>query len=163
MIELSQLDRPTYQQEKENVQRLVRRIWKQEDARQAIHSIERWAQNPESGTYFYIQDDGIIIGITGYFIPNMEQGDFGLRHHGITRKGKGREALDVLVDTLQNKYGIGFRRLIELVPEGRDDLIKKFQEWGFVLGTEVPSWEPKKDYYKYVLVKEINHQKSMQR
>lgn len=145
-----------YKNQRNDLMLLVEKIWTRKESYENIKdSIERWGNSKtESGEYFYILQDNDIIGITGYFIPNIENGVFGLRHHGATIKGTGKIALDVLIDYLKLKYGSSIKYLIELIPEGKEELILKFEEWGFTKSTEgIPSWEPKKDYYKYVMIK----------
>lgn len=156
MLELEIIDVNDYPLEKEKIFSLVDKIWvREEDAIQAKHSIDRWGTSKtETGTYFYIVQNSETIGITGYFIPNLEQGIFGLRHHGTSVKGTGRKALDLLVEYLKNKYQDSFESIVELVPEGRKDLIPKFEEWGFQVDPNgVPVWEPKRDYYRYALIR----------
>jgi len=155
MLELKIIDKSDFSEEKESIFSLVDKIWLQkEDAFQAKHSIERWASKTETGAYFYVCQDSKSIGITGYFIPNLKEGVFGLRHHGTSVKGTGRLALDLLVKYLKENYKDSFKYLIELIPEGRNDLISKFREWGFHIDPKgVPEWEPKKDYYKYAMIR----------
>jgi hypothetical protein len=126
-----------------------------EAAFQAKHSVDRWGTSKnETGGYFYVYQDPKPIGITGYFIPNLKEGIFGLRHHGTSVKGTGRLALNLLMAYLKENYKDSFKYLIELIPEGRNDLISKFQEWGFHIDPKgVPDWEPKKDYYKYAMIR----------
>lgn len=155
MLELNIIHLEDYPCERESIFKLVDAIWHGKDARQARHSIERWGTSKiETGTYFYILQDARRIGITGYFIPNRQEGMFGLRHHGTSVKGTGRHALDLLVGYLKAHYGDDFKCLIELVPKGRTDLIRKFEEWGFHLDPQgVPKWEPKKGYYGHAMIR----------
>ena len=155
MLELHEITIDSYPAEKAKIFSLVDRIWTREvDAAEAKHSIDRWGTSrTESGTYFYITEDSEAIGLTGYFIPNLEQGVFGLRHHGTSVKGTGRSSLNLLFDLLREKYGDKFKSIVELIPEGREDLIPKFAEWGFEIDPEgVPDWEPKKEYYDRSMV-----------
>ncbi|MBT4174204.1 hypothetical protein HOE07_00840 [archaeon] len=157
-LELKKINVENYAQEKDRMYALAERIWPNPSSLENIkHSLDRWGNSgTESGTYFYITQEEQDIGITGYYIPNLETGDFGLRHHGITVSGTGRIALDALVSHLREEYGSNFKRMIELIPKGREELIDVFRKWGFVLSTDgVPNWEPKKDYYEYVMVKEV--------
>jgi hypothetical protein len=147
-----------FNSEKHDLFELIDLIWtKPENANNAKHSVQRWAtaavtNKPESGKYFYIIQNKRKIGITGYFIPDKLNGDFGLRHHGTTVKGTGKLALDLLVDYLKNNYGKDYKRLIELVPAGHPEIINKFESWGFQLSDQpIPAWESKKEYYKYVM------------
>lgn len=157
-VQLQKINVVDYAKEKNRLYNLIERIWTKPSSLDNIkHSLDRWGNSgSETGTYFYIKQGEKYIGLTGYFIPNIDTGDFGLRHHGTTVKGTGKLALDALVEYLRNEYGSKFRRLIELIPEGREDLIDRFTSWGFVLSSEpVPDWEPKKDYYKYVMIRNI--------
>lgn len=155
MLELQAITLDDYQQEKAKIFDLVDRIWTREvDAAQAKHSIDRWGTSrTESGHYFYLTQDSLPIGLTGYFIPNLERGVFGLRHHGTTVKGTGKLSLNLLFEYLKKKYGSKFKAIVELVPKGRNDLIPIFTNWGFVIDPSgVPAWEPKRDYYQHVMV-----------
>ena len=154
-LELELIDVHNYSREKHILYELAEKIWTNPESLENIkHSINRWGMTKtESGEYFYIKLDGERVGLTGYFIPDITRGIFGLRHHGTLIKGTGRLALDVLVNYLKEKYS-EFDCLIELVPEGKEDLIKKFENWGFILTPDgVPDWEPKKDYYKYAMIR----------
>jgi hypothetical protein len=152
-ITLREIQVTDYSKEKQTLYSLVEEIWTRDESLDNIkHSLDRWGESGnETGTYFYIEQDGRTIGLTGYFIPN-EDGDFGLRHHGTKVKGTGKLALDELLNYLKNAYESSFKRLIELIPEGKEELIQKFESWGFILSEEAVPWEPKKDYYKYVMI-----------
>lgn len=155
MLELREITLDSYPTEKDTMFALVDKIWTHsEDSAQAKHSIDRWGTSrSESGTYFYITEDSVPVGLTGYFIPNLERGIFGLRHHGTSVKGLGRPSLNLLFDYLREKYGEQFRSIVELIPEGREDLIPRFTKWGFEVDPEgVPDWEPKKEYYEHSMV-----------
>jgi len=154
-IQLQPINITNYEQEQDKIFDLVDRIWtRPKSAINAKHSIDRWSKESETGTYFYILQDGKSIGITGYFIPNPEEGEFALRHHGITVKGTGRQAFDGLVSYLQETYS-PFRRLLEFIPKGGEELIPVFERWGFTLSEDpIPAWEPKRDYYKYMMIRE---------
>ena len=155
MVELRKIDVKHYPTERAKILDLAGRIWSRpESFDNARDSIERWGNSGnESGTYFYVIKDDREIGLTGYYVPSLERGDFGLRHHGTVIKGTGKLALDALLKYLKQAYGSHFRRLIELIPEGREELIPKFEEWGFKLSSDpIPEWEPKRDYYKYMMV-----------
>jgi len=157
MIKLRKIDVDDYSQERDTLYSLVEKIWTRPESLDNVrHSLDRWGESgTESGTYFYIEKNDEIIGLTGYFIPSLADGDFGLRHHGITVPGTGKLALDELLKYLRKFYKPDFKRLIELIPEGGEDLIKRFKSWGFKLSKEeVPDWESKRDYYKYVMVRE---------
>jgi len=96
------------------------------------------------------------IGITGYFIPDLDNGIFGLRHHGVSVPRAAKIALDLLVGRLKEEYGYFAKELIELIPRGREELIGIFTSFGFEFSDmEVPDWEPKKDYYRYVMVRRL--------
>ena len=156
-INLKLINVEQYQDERDTIFALLEQIWtRQESLDNVKHSVDRWGTSQtESGTYFYIMRGNEPIGITGYFIPSLETGDFGLRHHGTTVRGTGRAALDSLCGYLQESYGSSFQRMIELIPQGREELIDRFAKWGFELSSDpVPAWESKKDYYKYVMVRE---------
>jgi len=155
-LKLKQINVENYLAEKENLFLLAEKIWKDSESYNNIKlSIERWGESKsESGGYFYILDNEEIIGLTGYFIPDLSSGAFGLRHHGTIIKGTGKIVLDLLVDYLKIKYGNSFKYLIEFIPEGKPELIKKFKEWGFALDPNgVPDWEPRKEYYKYSMIR----------
>jgi len=155
MLELHEITLDDFPQERGRMFALVDQIWTfGDDATQAKHSIDRWGNSRmESGTYFYITENSEPIGITGYFIPNLEQGAFGLRHHGTSVKGTGRKSLNLLFDYLTEKYGEKFHSIVEFIPEGREDLIPVFSNWGFEVDPEgVPDWEPKKGYYKESMI-----------
>ncbi len=158
MLELKKITVDDYLKEKENIFKLVDKIWtREESAMQAKHSINRWGTSKnETGVYFYILQDSEIIGLTGYFIAEPKRGVFGLRHHGTMVKGTGRPALDLLISYLKAEYKDDFKYLAELIPKGRENLIPIFEKWGFVLDPDgVPEWEPKRDYYKYYLVRRL--------
>jgi len=156
-LELQIIDITDYDSERSRLQVLLKKIWIAPSSfENALHSFDRWGESKtESGEYFYILQDSNKIGVIGYFIPNLLVGDFGLYHHGTTVKGTGRKSLNLLVDHIKRKYGSSFKRLIELIPAGREELIEKFEDWGFYLSnSQVPEWEPKRDYYKYVMIKD---------
>ncbi len=156
MFELQEITLNDYAKEKKNIFKLVDKIWtRKESAMQAKHSINRWGSSKnETGNYFYILQNAKIIGLTGYFIAEPKRGVFGLRHHGTMIKGTGRQALNLLVDHLKSEYKNDFKYLAELIPQGKENLIPVFEKWGFVLEPNgVPEWEPKRDYYKYYLVR----------
>ncbi|MBS3172380.1 hypothetical protein J4438_02265 [Candidatus Woesearchaeota archaeon] len=147
-----------FNSDKNELFKLIDSIWaNQKSATNTKHSIQRWAEaaktnKPESGNYFYIILDGLKVGLTGYFIPDKLHGTFGLRHHGTTVKGTGKLALDLLVAYLKDKYGKGYKQLVELVPAEHPEIIDKFKSWGFELSDgPIPDWEPKRNYYKYVM------------
>ncbi|MCX6774761.1 MAG: hypothetical protein NTY99_01580, partial [DPANN group archaeon] len=102
MLELKVINQTDYPKEKDRIFLLVDKIWlDKEDAFQTKHSIERWGTSNETGGYFYICQNSKPIGITGYFIPKLKEGVFGLRHHGTSEKGTGRLALNLLVEYLK--------------------------------------------------------------
>lgn len=155
MLKLKKINIKDYPKEKERIFALVDEIWtRKESVLQAKHSIKRWGESgTETGKYFYIIKDSKPIGITGYFIPNLNEGVFGLRHHGTITKGAGKEAFELLVAYLKERYKESFQSILEFVPEGREELIPVFKKWGFELDPEgVPDWEPKREYYKHSLI-----------
>lgn len=156
-LELQPIDSVKYIQEKDKILDLAKTIWTgQESYENIIHSIERWADNKESGKYFYIIQDRKEIGLTGYWPIQNDKGSFGLRHHGTTIKGTGKQSLDLLVNYLRDTYPSYFKHLIEFIPEGKEELINVFKNWGFKLDPRgIPDWEPKKDYYKYSMIKTL--------
>lgn len=153
-MELREIDLENYEEERDEIFSLVGKMWtRQESLANVKHSIERWGTSKkESGSYFYILNDGEIIGITGYYVINENEGKFGLRHHGTTIKGSGKPALDILITEIGVRH-TRFKELWELIPEGREDLIPIFESWGFKEEKSDMDWEPKKDYYKYALVR----------
>lgn len=154
-MKLEKINVANYEKEKQIIHSLLAKIWTVPSSLANVeHSVDRWGQSKnESGEYFYIVENEKIVGVTGYYIPNLLKGEFGLRHHGVIQKGMGKKALDLLVEYLRKQYGNSFQRLIELVPPGRMDLVEIFQRWGFELVDEpVPAWEPKREYYQYVLI-----------
>ena len=157
-LEIQTINFEKYNQEKDIVQNLAKSIWtRPESYENIIHSIERWANNKESGNYFYILQDGQKIGLTGYWPIRNDVGSFGLRHHGTTIKGTGKQALSLLVQYLHENNSDSFKQLIELIPKDKEELIPVFENWGFKLDPNgVPDWEPKKDYYKYSMIKKLD-------
>lgn len=151
-LKLKEITEYDYLREQGQLKNLVREIWTQEDsANNAIHSIERWANsNTESGGYYYITLDEEPIGITGYFvIPSINA--LGLRHHGTLVPRTGKKALDMLISSVKLIHP-ELDRIIELIPESRTELVGKFTEWGFELVSNPDlSWEPKAEYYKYMM------------
>lgn len=154
-IRLQPIDVGDYDSEKPMMASLARKIWtRPESLSNVTHSIDRWGTSKnESGTYLYILKQDLPIGITGFYIIKPEDGVFGLRHHGTTVKGTGRPSLDKLVEYIKSEHP-EFKNLIELIPEGREDLITTFESWGFHLVDSQMEWEPKKDYYKYAMSRE---------
>ncbi len=153
-ITLEKIKVEDYEQVRDQILKLINQIWDEKEAINAIHSIERWGNNKnESGTYFYIVKGNEIIGITGYFrIPH--EGYYGLRHHGVLQKGTGRLALDLLVKYLKENCS-DFEKLVELVPKNSNEIVEKFEEWGFrkVENADL-SWEPKRDHYEFMMVRD---------
>lgn len=154
-LNLEEINHKNFEREKETLFKLVQEIWSEKSSYEnAIDSILRWQDNNESGNYFYILQGSDKIGLTGYWPIKQEKGAFGLRHHGTKIKGTGEKSLYLLITYLKNKYKKEFKYLFELVPKGKENLIDKFKEWGFELSERgVPEWEPKKDYYKYLMIK----------
>jgi len=153
-LNLKAIDLKKYPSVKKDLFKLMKNIWsKKESYENAIHSIERWHKNNESGIYFFINQDKNRIGITGYWPIKGSEGSYGLRHHGTTIKGTGKLSLGLLIEEIKKRED-KFTQLIELIPKGREELIAKFEKWGFKLDPKgVPEWEPKKDYYEYAMVR----------
>ncbi len=157
-IELRPIETSDYEKEKNRMLSLSEKIWTRSESLDEIKtSIERWVSEEETGKYFYIIQDGEEIGLTGYYIPERENGLFGLRHHGTIVKGTGKAALDALINYLRDEYGSSFKLLIEFIPEGREELIDIFKRWRFkLIDIEVPEWQPRREYYKYVMIREMD-------
>jgi len=153
-LSLEPITSENYPLVKEELFLLVEKIWtKKESSDNAKDSIERWHKNSESGLYFFVSIDKKRIGITGYWPIKNAKGTFGLRHHGTIVKGTGKLSLDLLIKEIRKREK-EFVHLIELIPGGREDLISKFKGWGFELDQKgIPEWEPKKDYYKYLMTR----------
>lgn len=157
-IELKIIPVHDYNLEKEKLFSLLGKIWTRAESFENVkHSLERWGNSKsETGEYFYIMQDGVEVGITGYFIPDIESGTFGLRHHGTSVRGTGKIALGLLITHLKEEYDSFAKQLVELIPEGKENLMEVFTSWGFELtNVGVPDWEPKKNYYKYVMVRKL--------
>jgi len=154
-LSLVEIPLKDFDRQKERLHMLIRAIWEEDSsAMNAIHSVDRWGKSKnESGGYFFIMNEGRIIGLTGYFkVPG--EGNYGLRHHGTLIKGTGKLALDLLIEFLHVNFP-DFKRLVELMPEDKDELVTKFEEWGFKrIDDPDLSWEPKKDYYKIMMLRE---------
>ena len=156
-LKLEEMGFEDYLSERDAVKKLIGRIWTgHESYGNAIHSIERWVEEEESGKYFYINSGNEKIGITGYWPVTLTEGDFVLRHHGTSIPGTGKQALDLLVEYLAENYGDSFERLMEFIPKGREELIEVFEKWGFELDPNgIPEWQPRRDYYKYSMIRAV--------
>lgn len=155
-IELKEIDVKDYDQERALLQELVNKIWtRPESAENAWESINHWGEDKkESGSYFFIMQGTQPIGLTGYYISRPEHKELGLRHHGTTVKGTGKQALELLLDIIRTRHP-DFKTLIEQIPKGREDLFLIYESWGFKHIESDQEWERKKDYYAYVMVRPI--------
>ena len=157
MINIEHINVKNFCDQRLQMIQLAERIWTRPESQIAvIDGIDKWGFGGSiNGSFYYIINDGKRIGLTGYFVT-PDEGNFGLRYHGTTTKGTEKLALDVLVDHLRSYYGKAFQRLVEFIPEGREDLISIFERWGFSLSDKpIPEWEPNKYYFKYYMVLEI--------
>lgn len=76
LVELEPIPVEQYDSQRDRLFVLVEKIWPSSTSLENVkHSIERWGlSKKESGEYFYIKQNGVIIGLTGYFIPNLYLG-----------------------------------------------------------------------------------------
>lgn len=140
-IQLIPIEKTRFSQEEKRIFSLMEMIFSpyKNDIKEAKSAIQRWYKEDRSGMYFYIQMREKIIGITGYYVINETEGLFGLRHHGVLIKGIGRDSLDLLIEEVLEKYN-NTKKIIELIPKNRSDLVPIFQNWGFERTPINPDW-----------------------
>lgn len=141
MIQLKQMDLPTWQ---ENCQDLEV-IWDRPLSRTLMKAATHCSLvDSETGLYF-ITLGGKIIGMTGFFVDPAEPLDpeeVGLRWHGIKKEFRGnghsQKAIDLIADFVRHFYPES-TYLTEFAPTD-SRAIKHFIEVGFELGEVVENY-----------------------
>lgn len=161
IVDLHILGRASYADERSDVYELVNGIWKRPASRIiALRTIEEWYADPitDIGPHFWIDHEDETVGITGYFDPKDGTGDIGLRHHGTLVRGTGGSALEALIEHLETNVAHA-KRLVELIPGGREELISWFERYGFEqVDRPIPEWDDE-NYYQYVMERRLIHRR----